>query len=37
VAGTEALATLESGAEPDPASRVPLWEHGADEPEEDRP
>jgi energy-coupling factor transporter ATP-binding protein EcfA2 len=34
VAGTEALATLESGAEPDPASRVPLWEHGADEPAE---
>ena len=28
VAATEALATLESGAEPDPASRVPLWSTG---------
>ena len=37
VAATEALATLEAGAEPDPASRVPLWVHGADEPAEDRP
>ena len=37
VAATEALAALEAGGEPDPASRVPLWDHGADEPAEDRP
>jgi len=37
VAATEALATLESGAEPDPASRVPLWEHSTEDDGEKQP